>query len=229
MKSYISKTCHVFGELHLGRAVLLEPDAIVGRPRELDIQRLLQQREWESLDALYESAAAETYIGNGAIVRSGAVVYATARIGQHAEIGHHSVIREGVEVGDYSRILPHTSVRKNARIGVGCRVAGIVGDNAQLYEYVTSMGQLVHDYTVGVGGEVEEGPQLRTGSVVGRGSIIVGGVTVGDFAFVAAGAVVRTDVSPGTIVAGNPARIVGQRKQEDILRVQDRIKRGTYL
>lgn len=46
--------------------------------------------------------------------------------------------------------------------------------------------------------------------LVGTGSIILKGVTIGDGAVVAAGSVVTRDVPPGTIVAGNPARPVGQ-------------------
>jgi maltose O-acetyltransferase len=43
---------------------------------------------------------------------------------------------------------------------------------------------------------------------IGAGSIILPGVTVGDDAIVGAGSVVRSDVEPGTVVAGNPARTI---------------------
>jgi acetyltransferase-like isoleucine patch superfamily enzyme len=43
---------------------------------------------------------------------------------------------------------------------------------------------------------------------VGERAIILKGVTIGDGAIVAAGAVVTSDVPPATIVAGNPGRIV---------------------
>lgn len=46
---------------------------------------------------------------------------------------------------------------------------------------------------------------LRRGCVVGMGSIVMPGVTVGEGAIVAAGSVVVHDVLPWTIVAGNPA------------------------
>jgi maltose O-acetyltransferase len=43
---------------------------------------------------------------------------------------------------------------------------------------------------------------------IGAGAIVLPGVTIGDDAIVGAGSVVRHDVAPGTVVAGNPARAV---------------------
>ena len=45
-------------------------------------------------------------------------------------------------------------------------------------------------------------------------AVILPGVTIGEGAIVAAGAVVSRDVAPWTIVAGNPAREVGTRRRD---------------
>ena len=52
--------------------------------------------------------------------------------------------------------------------------------------------------------------RVGAGAFVGARAILLPGVRVGERAFVAAGAVVTHDVEPGTIVAGNPARVVGR-------------------
>ena len=48
---------------------------------------------------------------------------------------------------------------------------------------------------------------------IGANAVILGGVTVGDGAVVAAGAVVTRDVEPGAVVAGVPARLLRKRSE----------------
>ena len=49
---------------------------------------------------------------------------------------------------------------------------------------------------------------VKTGAWIGAGATIMGGVTVGEHAVVAAGSVVTKDVAPYTIVGGNPAKFI---------------------
>jgi maltose O-acetyltransferase len=59
---------------------------------------------------------------------------------------------------------------------------------------------------------------------IGPKAIVLGGVTVGAGAFVAAGAVVTKDVPPFAIVAGVPARVIGKRTLER--RLTDSVRTG---
>jgi len=63
---------------------------------------------------------------------------------------------------------------------------------------------LTHDYINMVDRDVRIGDNC----FIGAHSIILPGVTIGDGCIVAAAAVVARDVPPGSLVAGNPARIV---------------------
>lgn len=56
------------------------------------------------------------------------------------------------------------------------------------------------------------GISVGSGAWLGAGAKILDGVSVGDRAIIGAGAVVRDDVADGTIAAGVPARVVGQRE-----------------
>lgn len=63
---------------------------------------------------------------------------------------------------------------------------------------------LTHDMTRGVYADTRVGERC----FIGAHSLLMPGVTIGDNSIVGAGSVVTRDVPPGSIVAGNPARIV---------------------
>ncbi|MDP9073843.1 MAG: hypothetical protein M3N98_06625, partial [Actinomycetota bacterium] len=52
------------------------------------------------------------------------------------------------------------------------------------------------------------------GAVIGAGVVLLPGVVIGPGALVGAGAVVVTDVAPGAVVAGNPARAIRSQRPE---------------
>jgi len=66
------------------------------------------------------------------------------------------------------------------------------------------MGTLVHEFTRPhlPRGLIEPAPKIEDRAVVGFGATIVGGVTIGNNSYVAAGAVVTKDVPPKSIVVG---------------------------
>ena len=49
---------------------------------------------------------------------------------------------------------------------------------------------------------------------IGYGALVLSGASIGEGAVVGAGSVVTKDVAPYAIVAGNPARVIGQRPKE---------------
>ncbi len=65
---------------------------------------------------------------------------------------------------------------------------------------------LTHDMTRGIYADTRVGARC----FIGARSILMPGITVGDGSIVGAGSVVTRDVPPGSIVAGNPARVVKQ-------------------
>lgn len=82
-----------------------------------------------------------------------------------------------------------------------------MGDNTMIGDMVTIYDTDFH--------RIDEGSEPRVAPVtigdnvwLGRGALILPGVTIGDHSIVAAGAVVTKDVAARTVVAGNPARVV---------------------
>ena len=59
---------------------------------------------------------------------------------------------------------------------------------------------------------------IEDGAWIGAGAIILPGVRIGRKAVVGAGSVVTRDVPPGTVVAGNPARVIRELGQSPLSR-----------
>lgn len=85
-------------------------------------------------------------------------------------------------------------------VTIAFRVTVIVHDDARRMDRVEP----------GAGDGTVAPVRLRRGCYLGAGCLIVPGVTIGERAVVAAGAVVTHDVDPETVVAGVPARPIGR-------------------
>ncbi len=102
--------------------------------------------------------------------------------------------------------LPRESAAKKLRLphpyGVIITGGAQLGLNNTIYQGVT----IGHQHF----GPREGAPILGDDVIVFPNAVVVGAIEVGAGAIIGAGAVVVRDVPPGAIVAGNPAKIVGQ-------------------
>ena len=64
---------------------------------------------------------------------------------------------------------------------------------------------------------VRSAPRILRAARIGGACILLPGVTIGENAFVGAGAVVTKDVPDKSIVAGNPAHVIGRVPKEEWL------------
>lgn len=112
-----------------------------------------------------------------------------------------------VALGDNVGINSGTVISSNLKIGNDVLIAprcGLINRGEHTYEVC---GQTIFD-----------GPRARSEDIIinndvwiGYGSTILGGVTIGEGAIVAAGSLVVNDVPEYAIVAGNPARLIKMR------------------
>ncbi|WP_322760802.1 acyltransferase [Frankia sp. Cr2] len=107
------------------------------------------------------------------------------------QLGHN------VNINGFAKIL----VRERVSIGAGCTISW----DTQILD------NDFHPMTVDGVEQPMSAPVILEDRVwIGTGAIVLKGVTIGEGAVVAAGALVTRDVPPKTIVAGSPAKIVGQ-------------------
>lgn len=145
-----------------------------------------------------------------------------------------AIVDDGAQIGEGTRIWHFVHVCAGARIGQGCSLGqGVfvghqvcignrvkIQNQVSVYDGVTLEDEVfcgpgmvftnVMNPRAAVERKHEYRPTLvRRGATLGANCTIVCGVTVGAYAFVAAGAVVRQDVPDYALVAGVPARQVG--------------------
>jgi UDP-perosamine 4-acetyltransferase len=111
-----------------------------------------------------------------------------------------AMISRSVTVGPGTVLLPGAVVNAATTIGTGA----IVNTNASI-DHDCVIGDAVH---VAPGSTLGGGVTVGDGAFVGLGARILPGVTVGRWAVVGAGAVVVHDVEAGSVVVGNPARVL---------------------
>lgn len=128
----------------------------------------------------------------------------------------------GCTVGDNTKIGTFVEIQKNAFVGRNCKISShtficegvTIEDEVFVGHGVVFINDTYPRATTPAGGLQTEAdwkvePTLvKKGASIGSGATILANVTIGENAIVGAGAVVTTDVPPGAIVAGNPARVL---------------------
>jgi len=181
--------------LEIGKNCSIDPDVILGYQPGRPVERKPLR------------------IGDNARVRSGSVIYASVIIGHGFETGHGVVIREGNRIGNDCAIWNHSTVDYDCVLGNGVRIHcnvyvaqyTILEDNVFLAPGV-SIANDPHPVCT----KCMQGPTIKAGARVGVGAVILPHVIIGENALVGAGSVVTKDVPPRAVVAGSPARVIGE-------------------
>lgn len=129
----------------------------------------------------------------------------------------------GCTIGDGSFVGPFVEITRDVEIGRFCKIeshaficSGVVLED---YVFVGHGVKFVNDlYPMTDRQVVHLKTVVRERASLGTNATIIGGVEIGRYAVVGAGAVVTKDVPPYAIVAGNPARVMTQFSDEAELR-----------
>jgi acetyltransferase-like isoleucine patch superfamily enzyme len=164
------------------------------RSRQLGLQAqlLAAHPSWRFGEGCFVSELASVSgevleLGDRSYVAAGAYLSDEVRIGRDCSVNPYAVVRGDVHIGDAVRIGAHTSI-------LGFNHTMDDPDVEVFRQPLTSMG-------------IRIGDDVWVGSHV----VVLDGITVGDRAVLAAGAVVTKDVPAGAVVGGNPAKLLKWR------------------
>jgi acetyltransferase-like isoleucine patch superfamily enzyme len=213
MAAEVHPTATVYPGTVLGEGVRVLENAVVGK------QPVLSARSTTKREPL-----APTEIGDGAIVSTGAIVFAGSRIGARVILGDQSCVRERVTIGDDVVLGRGSLIENDTTVGSMTKIQAeaYITAHSTLEEHVF-VAPCVVTTNDNLMGRTERrhdlmaGPTIRRGARIGGGAVLCPGVEIGEEAFVGAGAVVTKDVPPRVIVVGNPARELRAVPQDELL------------
>ena len=145
------------------------------------------------------------------------------KLGRDVRIFHPELVNlYGCSIGDETKIGAFVEIQKGVAVGARCKVSShsfvcegvTIEDEVFVGHGVMFINDIEPRATASDGALQTEADWtlvptfVRRGASIGSGAVILGGVTIGERALIGAGAVVTSDVAPGAIVAGVPARLL---------------------
>lgn len=172
-----------------------------------------------------------TIIGDGCEIRSGTRI-TNSRVGNRVTIKDHCVIIDS-EVSDNCSVGPFAHMRMNSKL----EEKAVVGNFVEMKKSTLGVGSKSMHLTYLGDATIGEDTNIGAGTVtcnwdgknkhqtiiedhvkIGSDTMLVAPVRVGEGAVTAAGSVVTEDVPPHSLVAGVPAKVKKQLKQEQRIR-----------
>jgi UDP-2-acetamido-3-amino-2,3-dideoxy-glucuronate N-acetyltransferase len=149
-------------------------------------------------------------------------------LGQNVKIPQPDLVNlYGCSVGDNTKIGAFVEIQAGAKVGSNCKISShsFICDGVEIEDgvFVGHGVKFINDIyprAVNADGSLQNQSdwtvvptRIRRGASLGTNCTILAGITVGEGALVGAGAVVTRDVADYAIVAGVPARVVGDTRK----------------
>lgn len=151
-------------------------------------------------------------IGARSVIRSHCIFYEGSCFGPRLTTGHHATIREGTYAGTNLQIGTLSDIQGDCRIGDYVRLHSNVhiGKKSTIKDFVWIFPYVVLTNDPHPPSEYLIGATVEEYAAIATMSVILPGVTIGSGALVGAHSSVSKDVRPDTIVAGAPAKYLGE-------------------
>lgn len=125
-------------------------------------------------------------------IQSGAKIGNTCIFGQNCNVANDVIIGNNVKVQNNVSIYTGTTIEDDVFLGPSCVLTNVSNPRSQVLRH-----------------SIYEKTLIRGGATIGANATVVCGITIGRYAFIAAGAVVTKDVPDYAFIVGVPGRQIG--------------------
>jgi len=144
-------------------------------------------------------------IGRGTFIGCFVFIRERTKIGKDSVIGDHCQIMGDCSIGDRTRLLCNAHVGKYSKIGNDCFIGPNFMPTNCLHPFCPEAKKCSKDYSKGV--------TIEDRVKIGANVVTLPGVHIGHDAFVGALSLVNRDVAPFSVVAGIPAKKIGDTRK----------------
>jgi UDP-2-acetamido-3-amino-2,3-dideoxy-glucuronate N-acetyltransferase len=155
-------------------------------------------------------------IDSSAFIHPTTVIDGGAVVGSGTRIWHFCHLMQGAVVGDNCILGQNVYVDNNVQVGNGVKIQNNVSlfNGVSLADDVFVGPSVVFTNVINPRAFVERKQEFRPtpvghGASIGANATIICGISIGEYAFIGAGAVVTKDVPAHALVTGNPAKVQG--------------------
>jgi UDP-2-acetamido-3-amino-2,3-dideoxy-glucuronate N-acetyltransferase len=248
MESFVSDNCKIGTNVTLGHFAVIEEDvqigenciighnvsirkgSIIGANVRIDDNAVIGKEPMRSVNSIFknEEKLPPAEIGDNCLIGTGVVIYCGCKIGEKTLVADLATIRENVSIGSKTIIGRGVAVENFCEIGSNCKL--------ETNAYITAYSRLEDNVFIAPGVVTSndnfaarskerfgnfKGVTVKKGGRIGAQATILPGKIVKEDGFVAAGSVVTRDVEVETIVAGNPAKVIRNVPENQLLRNQE--------
>lgn len=150
-------------------------------------------------------------LGSGAVVRSGTIIYDDVIADEGLQTGHYALVRENTVLGSDVLVGTHAVIDGYCEIGdcVSMQTGVYVPKETSIADrvFIGPHAALLNDRYPVRKDSCLDGPVIENDVTIGGNATLLPQISIGERAFVAAGAVVTQDVPPGKLAVGAPATI----------------------